>query len=69
MPLIYHPETQATVMVPAESVNHYRLSGWVLPEEWDEHIRLRNQAAEPAQETADEVVPARQPRKADKETK
>ena len=51
MALIYHPETQATVLVPDESLAHYRLSGWVTPEEWDEHLRLRDQAAKPVQAT------------------
>ena len=36
MAVIYHPETQAFVGVPPESVPHYRQSGWVTREEWDE---------------------------------
>lgn len=36
MVAIYHPETQATVDVPGESLSHYRRSGWVTKSEWDE---------------------------------
>ena len=33
---IYHPETQARVVVPEESVSHYRQSGWLMQAEWNE---------------------------------
>jgi hypothetical protein len=77
MAVIYHPETEASVVVPDESVAHYRLSGWVTVDEWQEHLRLREQteqAAHAAREgsaPAEDDTPARQPRKAalDKETK
>lgn len=79
MVVIYHPETQGTVDVPPESLSHYRLSGWVTVDEWQEHLRMRaltEEAARAAQQPAaapvavSEDAPARQPRKAapDKET-
>lgn len=32
---IYHPVTQATVLVPHESVSVHRQAGWLLRSEWD----------------------------------
>lgn len=50
--LIYHPETDMSVAVPAESVDHYRGSGWVLASEWAEHLELAARAAAQAEEQA-----------------
>lgn len=81
MPVIYHPETQGTVTVPDEALAHYRKSGWVTVDEWQEHLRLRElteaqaravreAAAARTQEVAEDA-PVRAPRKTalDKETK
>jgi hypothetical protein len=46
MAVIYHPETQAYVEVPPESVPHYRQSGWVTREEWDESQQQQKAARE-----------------------
>ncbi len=45
---IYHPQTQAVINVPEESVWHYRQSGWITYAEWQENEALRA-AAETAQ--------------------
>jgi hypothetical protein len=59
MVTIFHPVTRGAVDVAPESLWHYRQSGWVTREEWDE---LQ------AQRAAQEAAAARQVRKpADKE--
>jgi hypothetical protein len=44
--VMYHPQTQATIVVSPDAVPQYRQSGWLLRSEWD-----ANQAAA-AQDTA-----------------
>ena len=46
--VIYHPGTQGQESVPAESLPHYRRSGWLL---LDEHNA--NEAARAQREAAD----------------
>jgi len=53
--VIYHPETQATVVVPPEAVPHYRLSGWLLLSEWEAN---QAQAAE-AEAAAKQAKPSK----------
>jgi hypothetical protein len=79
MAVIYHPETQGTVVVPDEALSHYRQSGWVTVDEWQEHLRLRDLTEANARAVRDaaarnevaEDAPVRLPRKTvlDKETK
>lgn len=79
MAVIYHPETQGTVVVPEETLAHYRKSGWVTVDEWQEHLRLRELTEANARVVREaaartevaENAPLRQPRKTapDKETK
>jgi hypothetical protein len=57
---IFHPETQATVGVPEESVGHYRQSGWVLRSDWVEQQAAEQRRAEQAAKDpkADQPRPA-----------
>lgn len=49
MVMIYHPETEGSVDVPAEAIWHYRQSGWLTRDEWQEHQeRQKEQAAQEA---------------------
>lgn len=64
MAVIYHPETQASVVVDEEAVSHYRRSGWVRVEEWRElEAQRAAEAAEAAKasasESADDATPPR----------
>lgn len=54
MAIIFHPGTEGEVDVPAESVWHYRLSGWVLKSEWLEHQQLEAERAEQAAQAEQE---------------
>lgn len=65
MVMIYHPETGGSVDVPAEAVWHYRQSGWLTRDEWQEHLDRQKEQA--AQEAAAAKPVAR--KAAEKETK
>ena len=73
MAVIFHPETGGFVEVPSESVWHYRQSGWVLREEWEDSQRqlAAQQAALAVAQAADEkpATASRTSKPADKESK
>jgi hypothetical protein len=60
--VLYHPGTQATIVVNPDAVPQYRLSGWLLRSEWEANqaqaAAADTPAAEAPAEPEAEAVPA-----------